>query len=287
MPPEIKNSYKLSESIGCILKRWPELAEEEDNITPVFIFSAGWGSGSTLLQRLVMSSQDILVWGEPLDHAFLIPKLGDFIACIDSEWPPDRFFNTEHRLDKLAGSWIANLTPPMSYLKSSHRSLFTTWLGDSAFERGASRWGIKEVRFTIDHARYLKWLFPKARFLFLYRNLYKSYLSIKNTGWYNSWPKYRMDNPIGFANHWKYLLNGFLQSYQEVDGLLIKYEDLISGKFNIDQIAEHIGVQSIDHGVMEKKIRARGHKQKLSMYEYLVLKNTGGHLLDELGYQKD
>ena len=38
----------------------------DDVDEPVFLFSAGWRSGSTLLQRLIMSDASIFVWGEPM-----------------------------------------------------------------------------------------------------------------------------------------------------------------------------------------------------------------------------
>ena len=32
---------------------------------PVFLFSAGWRSGSTLLQRLITHGGEVMMWGEP------------------------------------------------------------------------------------------------------------------------------------------------------------------------------------------------------------------------------
>ena len=35
-----------------------------DSYSPIFIFTTGWRTGSTLLQRLITSSGETLIWGE-------------------------------------------------------------------------------------------------------------------------------------------------------------------------------------------------------------------------------
>lgn len=45
---------------------------EADEPAPIFLLSAGWRSGSTLLQRLIMSDARVLIWGEPYDECGLV-----------------------------------------------------------------------------------------------------------------------------------------------------------------------------------------------------------------------
>lgn len=45
---------------------------------PVFIFSSSWRSGSTLLQRYITASGEVLVWGETVDA---LGSLRDAMAC--------------------------------------------------------------------------------------------------------------------------------------------------------------------------------------------------------------
>ena len=289
MAPEIRESSRLSEALQSINSRWGDVSDAQDNqAAPVFIFSAGWGSGSTLVQRLVMTSGEMVIWGEPYDQAIIIPRLGAALGCIRDEWPPDSQFISTINLEELTQSWIANLVPPVSALRSAHQAFVQTWLGEPATHLGVSRWGFKEVRLTIDHARYLKWLFPEARFLFVYRNLFNCYKSCKKVNWYSAWPKYKVKNPIGFAHHWRHLLEGFLNGYKDVDGMMIRYEDLISGKLDPDLIAKHIRVEKINPEVLERKIGNRGHRQKgISIYEKIVLKGVAGDIMQELGYSQD
>jgi len=55
---------------------------------PVFVLAAGWRSGSTLMQRLVASTGEIFMWGEPYDHAALVMRLAESLLPIGQRWPP-------------------------------------------------------------------------------------------------------------------------------------------------------------------------------------------------------
>ena len=290
LPVELKNAYKISEALNVIKKRWPEPDLKSDNSeSPVFIFSAGWRSGSTLMQRLVVSSGEVFIWGEPF--AGIIPGLAHSLSIINLIWPPDNYFENHSDLQELSNQWIANLTPPICFLKKSHRSLLEKWLGESAKSKfEVSRWGFKEVRLTIDHARYLKWLFPDARFIFIYRNLFDTYKSWRGNRWYGAWPGYFSWSPIVFACHWKLLLKGYLKGYKDVDGIIIKFEDLVAGRISLKEIADHIGVSNIDSSVLNKKVGSSklNKKQKgkqLTRFERIILSFIGGSLLKKLGYK--
>ncbi|MCU4137988.1 MAG: hypothetical protein MW689_001559 [Thermodesulfobacteria bacterium] len=292
LPPELKEAYKITKALKYIKQRWPELwNSNNDSEYPVFIFSAGWRSGSTLMQRLVISSGEVAIWGEPFGRAGIIPRLAITLTAFNNGWPPDNFFDEDSDLLNLSNKWIANLTPPINYLKQAHRELIQQWLAIPAKKRfGISRWGFKEVRLTIDHARYLKWLFPNARFIFIYRNLFDAYRSWKGNLWGGIWPGYFSWSPIVFARHWKLLLEGYLQGYKEVDGIMIKFEDLISNKIDLNEIANHIGVKKLDASVLKEKIggpdklNKKKRKKFLTPFEYMVLKFIGKPLLKKLGY---
>jgi hypothetical protein len=242
------------------------------------------------MQRLLISSGELAIWGEPLDDCAIIPRLAMSLAAITSKWPDTTYFFDDTSLSTLANKWIANLTPPIPYLRSSHKALLQTWLGDSARAQfGVQRWGLKEVRLTIDHARYLKWLFPNARFIFIYRNLFHAYRSWKGNLWGSSWPGYFAWSPIAYARHWRILLEGFLSRYNEVDGFLVKFEDLIANKVDLVQMAEYLGINHIDPSVLDKKLdaydsRKKELKRRLTLFDRVFLSMVGGSLLNQLNY---
>ncbi len=287
MAPELKNAFRLTETLETINSRWPQeyFAESEDNQTPVFIFSAGWGSGSTLLQRLVLSSNETVIWGEALGEAGVLLRLTAAMSTIRKDWPPDIFFSTTDNIEELHNQWVANLTPPIIHFRNAQRKMLLEWFAKPAEDYGVKQWGFKEIRLTIDHARYLRWLFPKAKFLFLYRNVYDCYQSYKGSKWYTVWPHSHCKTPFDFANHWKLLLQGYLEGYKEVDGRLIKYEDLIAGKIDLAELAKYLGLSNIDESVMKEKIGSRGKKRKkITFFDRFVLRTISGSLLKKAGY---
>ena len=86
-------------------------------------------------------------------------------------------------------------------------------------QRGFDRWGVKEVRWDVEMASYLRWLFPDARFVFLVRNPFDAYRSYRQWDWYDNWPFHTwydrwpsepIDSPESFGSHWRRLAGGFL-----------------------------------------------------------------------------
>ena len=285
LPKELTESHCVTNAIRFI----GDISATDDNEEPVFIFSAGWRAGSTLLQRLVVSSNQVVVWGEPLGEAGLLPRLAYSFSAISSEWPGDIWSSSQGDLYNLSNQWIANLTPPYEHLWKANRNLILTWLRDPAQkEFGISRWGLKEVRLTIDHAHYLKWLFPKAKFLFIYRNPLLAYRSWKRNNWPGKFTAYHSYSPIIFARHWRLLVEGYLSGYKDVNGMLISFEDLVAGNISLKDIEEHIGVDNLSSEVLDNKIDSpKGliKKRDINTFDRTVIQLICGPLLKKLGYQ--
>jgi len=171
-----------------------------------------------------------------------------------------------------------SLIPPTSR-PSSEVSLFC------ASGKTLPRFGLKEVRLTMGQVRDLQWLFPRARFLFVYRDLFRSYLSCKRVRWYSAWPSSRVRPVMAFAYQWRYLLEGFLAGYKEVDGLLIKCEDLVQREPRRQTIAEHVGVERIDESVLDVVNGARTKSRKLGWRHRLLLRAAARDRPKRLGYR--
>ena len=291
-PQELRELKSLDAALDAIQRRWPDDREIKDGEKPVFLFSAGWRSGSTLLQRLLCSSSEVVIWGEPLGDAAVIPKLAASLTALSDTWPPDSYVKRDIDLESFSNQWIANITPPIDYLRSAHRALFQEWLAKPARDlHGTSLWGLKEVRLTIEHARYLKWLYPDARFVFIYRNLFDAYLSWRGNDWASVWPGYFSWSPVAYARHWKLLLSGYLERCKEVDGYLVKYEDLVAGNVDLEELAGHIGISRIDSSVLKKRISSPNmkhnvkKKRRLTLLEKLLLTLVAGKTLKQAGYR--
>ena len=238
----LNDKLSIRDALGWMQQRWPNVASDSA-ATPVFIFSAGWRSGSTWLQRMLMPS--CFIWGEPYGHIGLIDTMADQIRGFSDTLPEPHFIFDGSPAKELSERFIANLYPSPEELLRAHLAYFQKLFVDPAKRCGPKQWGLKEVRLTADHAFYLKWLFPRARFIFLYRNPYDAYRSFaarRNIGWnwYVRWP----DHPISvsaFGSHWRSLLEGFMEHHQAVGGLMVRYEDIKQHDFQA--IEDYLGLK--------------------------------------------
>jgi hypothetical protein len=284
-PPTIESG------LASLRGRWPDF-HSSDQSRPVFIFSAGWRSGSTFLQRWIMTGEDILVWGEPYRHAALIPSLAGQLKAFTQRWPKDRYFAAfDDRPDDLSNTWVANLYPALSNLMKAHISYFENLFLKPALAAGKSHWGLKEVTLRVEHACYLQWLFPNARFLFLYRDPYRAYGSYRNwRDWYREWPDEPVFTATQFGALWKELARDFLQNHQKTGGLLLRYEDLQTQQSR-SRLEDYLGIEladaaSLTHvGEPGTKERPQDRSHWVPKLERLLLKRQVEPVSLQLGYR--
>ena len=132
---------------------------------PVFVLSASWRAGSTMVQRLLSSNGQIQIWGEPYGDAGLIPNMvSSAKVLLRPNWPvpahfpeysnPERYQEIYQRPQDF---WIANLYPLPEDIRRGHRALFDQWLAQPSLRHGKKRFGLKEVRLDGVCAQYLQW----------------------------------------------------------------------------------------------------------------------------------
>lgn len=226
---------------------------EEHNFhhKPIFIFSAGWRSGSTLLQRLLTASGDVLIWGEAGGGLNCFAEAAE--RYVQMLGPGDQFFrygfggNGLQQYEKFSSAgktaihkWIASMNPPTQVLQNSFRRLFETFYAGSAIELGYKRWGVKEVQSGIETALFLRQLYPEGKFVFLVRNPLACLLSIKRRNWMDK--KGEKDPFEYFARHWKKLAGEFRQV---TFGYHLRYEDLISDAEQLKRLEEYLNISRL------------------------------------------
>ena len=262
--------------IAALFLDAPARSDDTFEEEPIFILSAGWRSGSTLLQRLVASGEGVLIWGEPYDRATPIQRLAASAAPFSEAWPPAGYLKPDTDLARLAGSWTANLYPPQEALRAAHRAFLIELFAQPARALGATRWGLKEVRLGTAEAAYLQAIFPRARFLFIRRRIEDAYLSYRGFSgamdWYATWPARPAFTPFGFARHWTRMVREIERAAARTGGILIEYEDLVAGRVDLAAVAAYCGTE-MDAATLQKRIGAAAQKgmKGLSALERVLL----------------
>lgn len=253
--------------------------------SPVFLLSAGWRSGSTLLQRMVMANNPaVIIWGEPYDLAMPIQGLTDQLRPFSETWPRDSDFAGPGGAD-FSNAWVANFYPPAESFRAAHLAYLEALFAAPAEALGRNRWGLKEVRLGADEVRYLRWLYPRARFVFLVRdplNAYRSYR--RKLSWYARWPSRMIATPYGFGAHWRRLSRDFLELQGEGIGLLLRYEQL-GEDATVSRLSDYLG-WPVPRPQEMAKIKGLGNKDevRLGSIEAAILKRGAGRIAGEFGY---
>jgi Sulfotransferase family len=208
----------------------PSLAPQQDvqASRPIFIFGQA-RSGTTLLQRLINSTNVALVYGEHLGilagiaesyfEFFGHSELKRFCAAIaDPEYRARTLRDLRNPKFFCAGSNGFGA----DHVAGAYRSFLLTLI--NPFNAGP-RWGFKEVRYCAGRdfvVPLLISLFPKSQFVFTIRAPFAQVGSVLTTGWW----KY---SPEEAANRWVEQARAMLQYCREFpkNSVLARYEDLV------------------------------------------------------------
>ena len=250
---------------------------------PVFLLAAGWRSGSTLMQRLICSSGEILMWGEPYGRSGLIPALTRSALSLRDDWPNEGHFTDDY--DRLQDKWIANLYPPPEAMRGGIEAMLETMLAEPARAAGFKRFGLKEVRLQALDARLLHWIYPDARFIFLCRNPWDAWSSCKGGEWVLHWPDRKVSTAAQFATHWRRTVESFLRWPGE-EAVLVRFEDLTHPDFDLGFLANHCRVKFMDGSVLENKVRGMNKPPiPLTLLESEQIRSAAGELAQICGYE--
>lgn len=272
------------------LTRWPSpTTAPETSDAPILALASAWRSGSTLLQRLLMSGGDTLIWGEPYAQRDPIGQLTDMYVPFRDGYPVPQHFLPERQSNDafaLSESWVANLYPGVDDLQRAHRAMLTELLAAPAHAAGFDRWGLKEVRLDATQAEYVAGLFPGTRIVFLVRDPYDAFRSYRSRGgWYERFPDRPVFDAETFARHWMRLTRSFLDNADRMGALLVSFEDMTRDPATLQRISEHTGVR-IDPAVLEIHARGKdtGEVSPIRPKEMRVLAEVWGELPASLGY---
>lgn len=263
--------------------------EPEPCDEPLFIFSAGWRSGSTLLQRLVVSADKHFVWGEPYHQTDSLRRLAESLIPFGNGWPPAGYVyqspdGNSGGADQPAQR-IATYYPPVSKLVDAHRAFVRELLFPPPAQADL-RWGVKELRLSAEYGLYLRLLFPRARFLFLVRDPHAAYRSYTDRPtWFERWPRSQIRTPYAYGRSWRRIAESFLAYEQTLDATLVRDEDLVPGSEAIDKLDRLLGAP-VDRSLLDQGVNgtAGSGRRSLSPLEVTMLDRATHPLASRLGY---
>jgi hypothetical protein len=221
---------------------------------PIFVLCGGGRTGSTLLQRLLISTRQTLIWGE--HRGLLLPYLFQMVQGM-RDWAR---FNSEAQFETFRrdghDAWIPIMNPESPWFVEGCRKFLDQALGEPARRLGYPRWGFKEIRYGGDAARFLQELFPGACFLFAIRDPADCLRSIKATRWY---PLAYESRPEAFLRRWVDVSRSLADLQPTLpNSMLLRYEDFVrSPDDHIRRIAALTAIpqERFDLAVLERKER--------------------------------
>lgn len=277
----------LTDSVAFLQSSASGSEFESERDAPIFLLSAGWRAGSTLLQRILVTDPRLLLWGEPLGEMTLMSKLAEMVGhfvnpVLLRSWGAQPKVGSA----SLSTSWIANLYPSATDFRRGLRSIFDQWLAEPARERGFSRWGFKEVRLGATEATFLHWLYPKAKFVLICRHPYDAYRSLVDSHWqvYYRYPDIPIDSAASFARLWNQLVLSWSEMPADFPCMRIKYEDIISGTFDFRRLESWLGIQIKENVALSASVGGTAKRKRLAWYERQIIQREAEAGLKVLDY---
>ncbi|MEL6867711.1 MAG: sulfotransferase [Bacteroidota bacterium] len=228
------------------------MASPRENLQPILISSPVRRSGTTLIQRLLCSAPNCLIFGESCAN-----DVNTFVNLFQAKQlslQSHQAFREEVLQRVLAGEvndWIADLMPT-AYLEAMEEACFKLVVHqrDFAVAQGRPVWGMKMAEWNLNMLVQLCQLLPKAKVIYITRGLEDCIRSAKRVN--------MIQGPMEtqqFAQTWQ---QGpmVVQQYISADRLLmLSYESLLAQPAqHIEQLAQFSGAEGIDPTVLQHRI---------------------------------
>jgi hypothetical protein len=221
--------------------------------TPILVLGAGHRCGSTLIQRLLSSHPDVMIWGE---HLGQLRELLDVHANL-RDWSQtlgrrarDMFQDDGYQ------SFMANLLPDVEQVDDAVRVFVRRLFEDPAIGMGRPIWGFKEVRYGRPEVERLARLFPGLAVVYLIRDPRDVLRSLDEWERQGTWGRELTENAV---NCWHRAAESFVPTGTDDDlpVLRLRYEDVVADPRGTGAaVARHTGLDAarFDPKVFDRRI---------------------------------
>ena len=290
--PQTPSVAQITKSIAALSSlEAPSISAVPDSDAPIFLFSTGMRTGSTLLQRILLTDSHLLLWGEPMGEMNITSRIAQMVAdgmspAFMASWQRQPALDSP----ELIRSWTALLHPSTDNFRLALRNFFDTWLGCPARKNRFSRWGFKAVRLDAADAVLLHWLYPGAKFILIARHPFDCYRSFADAGWENPnftrYPHMPVNSAAGFAREWNRIAVSWSDLPPDFPALQIKYEDLTSGRFDFRRLESWLGLKLNENVALADKVGRTAFRARLHAYERWIVSREAARGMRLLGYSK-
>ena len=230
---------------------------------PVCIASAVRRTGTTLLQRLLSSASNALIYGENCANDFM--TLANLLSDKEAFMLPTKYTRNEQLQSVLDGNvdeWIPDLMPDIDSYLSAYQKLVTALAenyGGFAEQKGRPVWGMKLPEWQAQNLRAVQNALPGTKVIYLHRNLEDCVRSARKMELIVD-----LEEVNRFCEIWKnytLIAKGLLVGE---DVMHLNYEDLIADPGHwISEIERFTGATNIDQSVLSKKVNTYSNDTKL------------------------
>jgi hypothetical protein len=226
------------------------------DLDPLIITAPVIRSGTTLLQRLLCSSRQALIYGEMCaqDLEFFL-NLYAFKTQEYNYHRPTLALGLQQVLAGDVNGWLPDLMPDIdAYLAAMSQSAFAgiIYCRDYAAQVGRPVWGFKHPGWKPPMIRLLRAVMPRSRFIFIYRDVVECLQSAKAQQAINS------DQQVyEFCQAWVEGVEYLLNLGDDPALLVLRYEELVSEPAaTLERVAEFSGVEDMNPTVLQRKINS-------------------------------
>jgi hypothetical protein len=231
-----------------------------DSLGPLIVLGSGQRCGTTLVQRLLNSHPDVLIWGE---HGGVLAPVLTGTAYLEY-WDAEFGERNRQELTQFGyDGWTANLTPDREAIDRAARSYVRALFAESAQARGRSRWGFKEVRYGAETIARLRALFPGTRVIHVTRDPRDVLRSL------DAWERhdqYSRQSTLETLGCWRAINRELLELHDTPWVLSVRYEDVIADpRAFTTQLAEFVGLaaDALDVAVFAHKVHRYGSEGRM------------------------
>lgn len=231
-----------------------EVANRYSEIAPIVVTSPATRCGTTLVQRLLSASDNGFVYGEEVGYQ--IRTVITWFAGLVRQYE-----QSGERMDKefaqaLTGKlrdWRPGLTAPTTVMQRAWVEIFyqlPLTLSDYSRSIGRPAWGYKVPGLTRDMLRVTLSMMPRAKVIYVFRNLYDVLKSAKARKFVTS------DKSVTqFCADWANNMREVSGLAQDERVLFLKYEDLVENRDECVHLLEAFtGASHLDPHVFDLKI---------------------------------